>query len=59
MDKYIIDAHTGLKYELVGAYYSIVGDDDLEVRPIGIWVQRMNAVRETATEIINNDLIYA
>lgn len=22
------------------------------------WVQRMNAVRETATEIVNNDLIY-
>ena len=24
-----------------------------------LWVQRMNAVRETATEIINPDLIYA
>ena len=23
-----------------------------------LWVQRMNEVRETATEIINNDLIY-
>ena len=23
------------------------------------WVRRMNAVRETATEIVNNDLIYA
>ena len=23
------------------------------------WVQRMNTVRETATEIVNNDLIYA
>lgn len=22
------------------------------------WVQRMNAVRETVTEIVNNDLIY-
>ena len=22
------------------------------------WVQRMNAIRETATEIVNNDLIY-
>ncbi|MCQ2569278.1 MAG: TnpV protein, partial [Candidatus Saccharibacteria bacterium] len=22
------------------------------------WVQRMNAVRQTATEIVNNDLIY-
>ena len=23
-----------------------------------LWVQQMNAVRETATEIVNNDLIY-
>ena len=23
------------------------------------WVRRMNAIRETATEIVNNDLIYA
>lgn len=23
-----------------------------------LWVQRMNAVRETATEIVNNDIIY-
>ena len=23
-----------------------------------LWVQRMNAVRDTATEIVNNDLIY-
>lgn len=23
------------------------------------WVRRMNAARETATEIVNNDLIYA
>jgi len=124
MDKYIIDAHTGLKYELVGDYYFIAGDDEQEEHPIGIWgqrhlrylkkhrravyvelltsgklygyladlneqvediffrlvkelaekdgitetlkakdhmlwVYRMNAVWETATEIINNDLIYA
>ena len=24
-----------------------------------LWVQRMNAVREIATELVNNDLIYA
>ena len=24
-----------------------------------LWVQRMNAIRKTATEIVNNDLIYA
>lgn len=123
MGKYITDERTGLKYELVGDYYLIAGDDETEERPIGIWgqrhlrhlkqhhktvytelmtsgklngyladlneqaedmflrlvkelaakegitetlkvknqmlwVQRMNEVRETATEIINNDLIY-
>ena len=124
MEKHITDECTGLRYELVGDYYLIAGDDEAEERPIGIWgqrhlrylkqqrkavyaemltsgnlngyladlneqaekmfsrlvkelaekegitetlkaenqilwVQRMNAVRETATEIINNDLIYA
>ena len=123
MDKYITDERTGLKYELVGDYYFIAGDDEPEERPIGIWgqrhlrhlkkhrrtvyaelltsgklndyladlneqaenmffrlvkklaekegitetlkaenqmlwVQRMNAVRETATEIVNNELIF-
>ena len=123
MDKYITDDRTGLKYELVGDYYLIAGDDELEERPIGIfgqrhlrylkqhrktvytelltsgklncyladlneqaedmffrlvkelaekegitetlkaenqmlWARRMNAVRETATEIVNINLIY-
>ena len=123
MEKYITDERTGLKYELVGDYYFIAGDDGPEERPIGIWgqrhlwylkkhhrtayaellasdklndyladlneqaedmffqlvkelaqkegiteklkeknqmlwVQRMNAVRDPATEIVNNDLIY-
>lgn len=124
MEKYITDERTGLKYELVGDYYFIAGDDEPEERPIGIWgqrhlrylkqncravyaelltsgklndyladlneqaenmfcrvvkelaekegvteslkaenqmlwVQRMNTLRETATEIINHELIYA
>ena len=124
MEKYITDERTGLKYELIGDYYFIAGDDEPEERPIGIWgqrhlrylkqhrktvyaelltsgklneyladmneqaeemfsqlvkqlaeqnsitetlkaadqmewVRRMNAIRETATEIVNNDLIYA
>lgn len=123
MEKYITDERTGLKYELVGDYYLIAGDDEPEQRPIGIWgrrhlrylkqhrrtvytelltsgklngyladlneqaealfsrlvkqlaekdgvtetlkatdqmlwVQRMNSVRQTATEIVNHDLIY-
>ena len=124
MKKHITDERTGLKYELVGDYYIIAGDDEPEERPIGIWgqrhlrylkqyhktvyaelltsgklnsyladlneqaedmffrlvkelaekegitealkadnqmlwVQRMNAVRAIATEIVNNNLIYA
>lgn len=123
MDKYIIDERTGLKYELVGDYYLIAGDDEPEERPIGmwgqrharylkehhkvvyyelltsgrlneyladlneqaedmffrvvkelaekesitetlkvenqmLWVQRMNVIRQAATEFVNNDLIY-
>lgn len=123
MDKYIIDERTGLKYELVGDYYLIAGDDEPEERPIGmwgqrharylkehhkvvyyelltsgrlneyladlneqaedmffrvvkelaekesitetlkvenqmLWVQRMNMIRQAATEFVNNDLIY-
>ena len=41
MDKYITDERTGLKYELVGDYYLIAGDDEPEEnQPIGIWGQR-------------------
>ncbi|MCQ2413676.1 MAG: TnpV protein [Clostridia bacterium] len=124
MEKHITDECTGLRYELVGDYYLIAGDDEAEEHPIGIWgqrhlryirehrkalytglfldgklngyladmneqaedmffrlvkelaekdgiteklkaenqmlwVRRMNAVRETAMEIVNNNLIYA
>ena len=40
MEKYITDKRTGLKYELVGDYYLIAGDDEPEERPIGVWGQR-------------------
>lgn len=42
MEKYMTDERTGLKYELVGDYYLIAGDDkpDEEQKPIGIWGQR-------------------
>lgn len=42
MDKYIIDKRTGLKYELVGDYYVIAGDDSSEdnQQAIGLWGQR-------------------
>ena len=41
MEKYITDEKTGLKYELVGDYYFLAGDEEPEERrPIGIWGQR-------------------
>ena len=41
MEKYITDERTGLKYELVGDYYYLAGEDKPENhRPIGIWGQR-------------------
>ena len=40
MEKYITDERTGLKYELVGDYYLIAGDDEPKKRPIGILGQR-------------------
>lgn len=40
MEKYITDERTGLKYELVGDYYLIAGEDEPEQKPIGIWGQR-------------------
>ena len=42
MEKYITDKRPGLKYELVGDYYLIAGDDEAEEeqKPIGIWGQR-------------------
>ena len=40
MEKFITDARTGLRDELVGDYYLIAGEDEPEGSPIGIWGQR-------------------
>ena len=40
MEKFITDQRTGLRYELVGDYYLIAGEDEPESRPIGIWEKR-------------------
>ena len=40
MEKYITDERTGLKYELIGDYYLIAGEDEPEQEPIEIWEQR-------------------
>ena len=42
MERFVTDERTGLKYELVGDYYLIAGEDEpeQEQEPIGIWGQR-------------------
>lgn len=40
MEEFITDERTGLRYELVGDYYLIAGEDDPEGIPIGVWGQR-------------------
>ena len=41
MEKYITDERTGLRYELMGDYYLIAGEDEPEeLQPIGVWGQR-------------------
>ena len=41
MERFVTDERAGLKYELVGDYYLIAGDDEPEEdQPIGIWGQR-------------------
>ena len=41
MKQFKTDERTGLKYELVGDYYLLSGDDELkESAPIGIWGNR-------------------
>ena len=57
MEKYITDERTGLKYELVGDYYLIAGDDepDEEQKPIGIWGQRhLNYLRENRRALLSD-----
>lgn len=47
MEKFITDERTGLKYELVGDYYLIAGEDEPEGKPVGIWGQRrLRHIRE-------------
>ena len=60
MEKTIYDESNGLWYALQGDYYipclTVPVQDE---RPIGIWGQRMNNIRDRAMEIVNHDLIYA
>ena len=40
MEKYITDERTGLKYELLGDYYLIAGEDEPEQKSFELWGQR-------------------
>ena len=52
MEKFITDERTGLRYELVGDYYLIAGEDEPEGRPIGIWGQRhLRYIRKHKTSL--------
>ena len=59
MEKHITDERTGLKYELVGDYYLIAGDDgpDEEQRPIGIWGQRHLRYLKNHRKVLYADLL--
>lgn len=58
MEKYITDERTGLKYELVGDYYLVVGDDEPEGdQPIGIWGQRHLRHLKRRHKVIYADLL--
>lgn len=57
MKKYITDERTGLKYELVGDYYFIAGDDEPEERHIGIWGQRHLRYLKQHRQIVYADLL--
>ena len=59
MEKYIIDERTGLKYELVGDYYIIAGDDEPEEKqkPIGIWGQRYLRYLKNHRKVLYTNLL--
>ena len=45
MERFVTDERTGLRYELVGDYYLIAGDDEPEGDPlIGVWGSGISAI---------------
>ncbi len=59
MEKYITDERTGLKYELIGDYYLIAGDDEPEEeqKPIGIWGQRHRRYLKNHRKVLYTNLL--
>lgn len=57
MEKFITDQRTGLRYELVGDYYLIAGEDEPESRPIGIWEKRHLRYLKQHRKVLYSELL--
>ena len=58
MEKFNTDERTGLRYELVGDYYLIAGDDEPEEQhTIGIWGQRHLRYLKEHRRVLYADLL--
>lgn len=57
MEKSITDERTGLRYELVGDYYLIAGEDEPESRPIGIWEKRHLLYLKQHRKVLYSELL--
>ena len=57
MEKNITDERTGLKYELVGDFYLVAGDEEPNERPIGVWGQRHLKYLKQYRKIVYGDLL--
>ena len=57
MEKFITDERTGLRYELVGDYYLIAGEDEPEGRPIVVWGQRHLRYLKQHRKVLYSELL--
>ena len=57
MEEFITDERTGLRYELVGDYYLIAGEDEPESRPIGIWEKRHLLYLKQHRKVLYSELL--
>ena len=57
MEEFITDERTGLRYELVGDYYLIAGEDEPESRLIGIWGQRHLRYLKQHRKVLYSELL--
>ena len=53
MEEFITDERTGLRYELVGDYYLIAGEDEPEGRPIGILNDYLADLNEQSEALVS------